>query len=153
MTTPGMLGYTHEPIIIGQRAAGVIDEQTGLIRWLRIRQWFGPERPYQAYATETFKANELVVLVDGLKPLLVRDTTVDMPIEQSGSDAPTRALLRFLKPNPKLPPDLIHIAEQVHTLALDMVASIPPSAERTAGLRKLLEAKDCLVRAMLPPED
>ena len=26
----------------------------------------------------------------------------------------------------------------------------PPSAEKSAGLRKLLEAKDCIVRASLP---
>jgi hypothetical protein len=35
------------------------------------------------------------------------------------------------------------LAEVIH-------ATVPRSAERSAGLRKLLEAKDCIVRAVLP---
>lgn len=34
-------------------------------------------------------------------------------------------------------------------LAEQMVASLPDSAELSAGLRKLLEAKDCFVRAAI----
>lgn len=34
-------------------------------------------------------------------------------------------------------------------LAQDFDDSLPESAEKTAGLRKLLEAKDCFVRATL----
>jgi len=34
-------------------------------------------------------------------------------------------------------------------LAFDMVNRLPDCAEKTAGLRKLLEAKDCFVRAAL----
>lgn len=34
-------------------------------------------------------------------------------------------------------------------LAEQMVATLPDSPELTEGLRKLLEAKDCLVRAMV----
>lgn len=33
--------------------------------------------------------------------------------------------------------------------ACDIVEGVTSSAERTAGLRKLLEAKDCIVRAAL----
>lgn len=36
-------------------------------------------------------------------------------------------------------------------LAQYMVESLPDGPELTAGLRKLLEAKDCFVRAGLPP--
>lgn len=35
-------------------------------------------------------------------------------------------------------------------LARQIVDTTPRNAERTAGLRKLLEAKDCIVRAALP---
>lgn len=35
-------------------------------------------------------------------------------------------------------------------LAHEITERVPRSAERTAGLRKLLEAKDCAVRACLP---
>jgi hypothetical protein len=34
-----------------------------------------------------------------------------------------------------------------------MLASLPDSAELTAGLRKLLEAKDCFVRAAIAARD
>jgi hypothetical protein len=37
-------------------------------------------------------------------------------------------------------------------LAADIVANLPRNPERTAALRKLLEAKDCAVRAVLYKE-
>jgi hypothetical protein len=36
-----------------------------------------------------------------------------------------------------------------HDLAFQMIHELPDSPELTAGLRKLLEAKDCFVRAAL----
>lgn len=36
-------------------------------------------------------------------------------------------------------------------LAEEMDAVLPDGPEKSAGLRKLLEAKDCFVRAALPP--
>ncbi len=52
-----------------------------------------------------------------------------------------------------LPPHLQLVSEPIHTIALQMDANLPDSAEKSAGLRKLLEAKDCFVRAALdkPP--
>lgn len=38
---------------------------------------------------------------------------------------------------------------QLHNLAYDLVGQLPEGPEVTAGLRKLLEAKDCFVRAAL----
>jgi len=59
-------------------------------------------------------------------------------------------LLRFIKPNPNLPPHLQDISAKIYSAAVDIAGRSPgPSAELTAGLRKLLEAKDCLVRAYL----
>ena len=46
-----------------------------------------------------------------------------------------------------LPDDLQQVAEPVALLAGDMADRLPDSSELAAGLRKLLEAKDCLVRA------
>lgn len=37
----------------------------------------------------------------------------------------------------------------VHALAVVLDANLPDSAEKSAGMRKLLEAKDCFVRAAL----
>ena len=48
-----------------------------------------------------------------------------------------------------LPPHLQQVSAPFAALALTMVADLPLNSERTAGLRKLLEAKDCAVRARL----
>jgi hypothetical protein len=48
-----------------------------------------------------------------------------------------------------LPPYLQGISQRFNELAQEMVDTLPRNAERTVGLRKLLEAKDCMVRARL----
>lgn len=48
-----------------------------------------------------------------------------------------------------LPPELQEISRYFSDLAHRMVAMLPRNPERTVGLRKLLEAKDCAVRARL----
>lgn len=48
-----------------------------------------------------------------------------------------------------LPPFLQGISQRFNQLAQEMVDELPVNAERSAGLRKLLEAKDCMVRARL----
>lgn len=49
-----------------------------------------------------------------------------------------------------LPAPLQAISKPCHDLAAEMIAALPDGPELTAGLRKLLEAKDCFVRANLP---
>ena len=46
-----------------------------------------------------------------------------------------------------LPIQLQPISAECARLAEAMDATLPEGAEKTAGLRKLLEAKDCFVRA------
>ena len=41
------------------------------------------------------------------------------------------------------------VSGQLGCVARDMAAQLPDGPELTAGLRKLLEAKDCFVRAAL----
>lgn len=48
-----------------------------------------------------------------------------------------------------LPDYLQKVSEPFYTLADDLDARLPECAEKSAGLRKLLEAKDCMVRAAL----
>ena len=48
-----------------------------------------------------------------------------------------------------LPSDLQAVSAPFGQLAASMVEQLPRCAERSAGLRKLLEAKDCAVRAFL----
>lgn len=51
-----------------------------------------------------------------------------------------------------LPPYLQAVSKPFHDLAWLMDGHLPASAEVSAGLRKLLEAKDCFVRAAVKPE-
>lgn len=48
-----------------------------------------------------------------------------------------------------LPEKLKNVSKPIGDLALLMESSIPDSPEKSAGMRKLLEAKDCFVRASL----
>ncbi|MBF8193271.1 hypothetical protein ITP53_47915 [Nonomuraea sp. K274] len=48
-----------------------------------------------------------------------------------------------------LPAHLQAISKPCHDLAEQMIAALPDGPELTTGLRKLLEAKDCFVRAAL----
>ena len=41
------------------------------------------------------------------------------------------------------------VSRECHDLAEAMIGTLPDGPELTAGLRKLLEAKDCFVRAAL----
>jgi len=41
------------------------------------------------------------------------------------------------------------VSEAVYSLADEMDNTLPECAEKSAGLRKLLEAKDCFMRAMV----
>lgn len=58
------------------------------------------------------------------------------------------ALLRFFDYE-HLPPNLQEVSQPFHDLAWDMAGRFD-GAELTVGLRKLLEAKDCMVRSALP---
>lgn len=48
-----------------------------------------------------------------------------------------------------LPAHLQEISKPIGELAALMNSTLPEGDEKSAGLRKLLEAKDCLVRAKL----
>ncbi len=58
-------------------------------------------------------------------------------------------LLRWLTPNPKLTGHPAIVAAWFESTARVMVTHLPDGPELTAGLRKLLEAKDCMARAAL----
>lgn len=48
-----------------------------------------------------------------------------------------------------LPPHLQEVSKPFGELADAIIAKLPRNPERTVALRKLLEAKDCAVRALL----
>jgi hypothetical protein len=51
-----------------------------------------------------------------------------------------------------LPPHLQDVSKPFGDLATQIVTTLPRNPERTVALRKLLEAKDCAVRALLYKE-
>lgn len=59
---------------------------------------------------------------------------------------PSTAHFKQLFQYDHLPPDLQEISAAVSTLAEFAVHNLKDGPELTTGLRKLLEAKDCLVR-------
>lgn len=52
-----------------------------------------------------------------------------------------------------LPAHLQAVSQPFGELAQQIVATLPSNPERTVALRKLLEAKDCAVRALLYKQD
>jgi hypothetical protein len=71
----------------------------------------------------------------------------------TGKHPSTDALLKFFEYSDlpqNLPQNLHAVSWKFHDLAHDLVTMLPASAEVTVGVRKLLEAKDCFVRAALP---
>lgn len=51
-----------------------------------------------------------------------------------------------------LPPELRLVVAPIADVALIMEHELPDGPEKSAGMRKLLEAKDCFVRAAIVPE-
>ena len=60
----------------------------------------------------------------------------------------TEAVLRYFEYS-HLPIHLQEVSEPFYSLARKMATTLPQNPEVTVGLRKLLEAKDCFVRAAL----
>ncbi len=63
---------------------------------------------------------------------------------------PTSPILQYFTAAHLPEGPLREMSEAVAELAHAVEAACPPSPEKSAGLRHLLEAKDCFVRALLP---
>lgn len=68
------------------------------------------------------------------------------PTEFTDEQLNTDPILRYFN-YAHLPPALQERSRPFAEIAHRIVTTAPRNAERTAGLRKLLEAKDCIVRA------
>ena len=64
----------------------------------------------------------------------------------------TKAILKYFEYK-HLPSHLQAISIHFYRLAHEMLQKVGEGPEVTVGLRKLLEAKDCFVRAALPNND
>jgi hypothetical protein len=67
------------------------------------------------------------------------------------SKSPSQNLLQYFDYS-HLPKILQSISKPLCELAEQMETELPDGPEKITGLRKLLEAKDCFVRAKLPPK-
>lgn len=86
-----------------------------------------------------------------IKALRDKLTEIDN-VEKGGGPrnepAPTDRMLQFFS-FAHLPAPLQAVSRPFCDLAATIVATLPSNPERTVALRKLLEAKDCAVRALL----
>ena len=71
-------------------------------------------------------------------------------VQDRGDDFQLRLMQFFAYAH--LPPHLQVVSRSFGELAEKIVADLPSNPERTVALRKLLEAKDCAVRALLYKE-
>lgn len=68
--------------------------------------------------------------------------------ENTGSSLELDPIGQFFKYE-HLPANLQVISRPFGVLAMEIIETLPRNPERTVALRKLLEAKDCAVRAFL----
>lgn len=64
----------------------------------------------------------------------------------------TRELWRFFGYDHIKDDQMREVSARCQWVASEMIQSLPDSPQLTTGLRKLLEAKDCFVRAGMPQE-
>jgi len=83
---------------------------------------------------------------DRVKVMQTRDDCMKSnPKRSYGMSAPIMKYFSYSH----LREDLHQVAEPIAALAQLLDTTLPDGAEKSAGLRKLLEAKDCFVRAKL----
>ena len=73
---------------------------------------------------------------------------VESDIQRRGPQAMSEPIMQFFAFE-HLPEHLQPVSRSFAELARDLVTTLPRNQERTVALRKLLEAKDCAVRAVL----
>lgn len=76
----------------------------------------------------------------------MNDVIHPAPVEFTQTELEQDAILRYFHYS-HLPEKLQVVSKPFCEVAANMVRTLPRNAERSAGLRKLLEAKDCAVRA------
>ena len=71
-----------------------------------------------------------------------------MTIDTSDRHPDTQQIARYFE-YAHLPANLAAVSRECSDFAAHMIQTLPDGPELTTGLRKLLEAKDCFVRAAL----
>ncbi len=102
----------------------------------------------QGFFDEHWLDNNNVIDMHGIALQIVLQEKTPMAENQSGRHPGIVSLLKYFEYR-HLTQHLQTFSQPCGDLAEHMVSLLPDSAELTAGLRKLLEAKDCFVRAAL----
>ena len=77
----------------------------------------------------------------------------DGPINTEGRHPSTQQIARWFSYGHLPAGQPRHFSAMCAALAVQMISGLPDGPELTAGLRKLLEAKDCFVRAAIGGEE
>lgn len=70
-------------------------------------------------------------------------------VRTTSKPRPPHAILRWFRAGAHITGPLKDVSSRCEKLALEIDALVADSAEKSAGMRKLLEAKDCFVRAAI----
>ncbi|QZE56223.1 hypothetical protein pEaSNUABM40_00026 [Erwinia phage pEa_SNUABM_40] len=76
------------------------------------------------------------------------EVTIEEVCVRANTDMSNNKIMQFFA-YAHLPPHLQKVSKPFALLAQEMDQYLPDGAEKAAGLRKLLEAKDCAVRALV----
>lgn len=68
---------------------------------------------------------------------------------QEQQDRPQAHVLKWFGKYGHQPKHVQWVSKLIHALAAELDRRLPVGPEKSAGLRKLLEAKDCFVRAAI----
>lgn len=92
-------------------------------------------------------AGEVAISAETLSDLTPVVTFEEVGI-RSNTDASDNKIMQFFAYE-HLPPHLQRVSKPFALLAQEMDQNLPQGPEKSAGLRKLLEAKDCMVRQLV----
>ena len=76
-------------------------------------------------------------------------TIEEVPQSEFRSDEAFGAIMRYFEKHDTLPKSVNRMVEPIAMLAKEINARVPAGPEKSAALRKLLEAQDCIVRQLL----
>ncbi len=123
-----------------------------------VRYWIRENNRSERFLDEcfTYPTIEYLGRVFGLGSFIVSEVTNGVEGKRTILAAPHTAvisnpsdpMLQFFRYS-QLAPHLQEISKPFGILAENLVNTLPRNPERTAALRKLMEAKDCAVRALI----
>lgn len=107
-----------------------------------------PGHPCECIETQTDVCADMMAAVDAVIDVMTRATNTESSMPNN-EPIPARPPIMQFFAYAHLPPPLQAVSAPFGLLAEQVVHALPNNPERDEALRKLLEAKDCAVRALL----